>query len=71
LWWFERIVACGLADKEATSFVREGVKRVSVKAVEDTFVEEFAKGLNGVDGIERRLEGDLELHVPAYVDTGS
>ena len=71
LWWFERIVACGLADKEATSFDREGVKRVSVKAVEDTFVEEFAKGLNGVDGIERRLEGDLELHVPAYVDTGS
>ncbi|KAF8244656.1 lipoyltransferase, partial [Wilcoxina mikolae CBS 423.85] len=24
LWWFDRIVACGLEGKEATSFVREG-----------------------------------------------
>jgi len=68
LWWFERIVACGLADKEATSFEREGVKRVSVQAVEDTFVEEFAKGLNGVGGVERRSEGDLEPYVPSYAD---
>ena len=71
LWWFERIVACGLADKEATSFEREGVKHVSVKAVGDIFVEEFAKGLNGVDWVERRPVEDLELHLPAHADTSS
>src|SRR5215469_8174582 len=71
LWWFERIVACGLADKKATSFEREGVKHVRVKAVGDIFVEEFAKGLDGVRGVERRPEGDLELHVPTHADTSS
>jgi lipoyl(octanoyl) transferase 2 len=71
LWWFKRIVACGLADKEATSFEREGVKGVSVTAVGDAFVEEFANGLDGVDGVERRSERDVELHIPACADTSS
>jgi len=62
LWWFDRIVACGLADKEVTSFDREGVMGKSVKEVGHVFVEEFAKGLDGVDGVERRPEEDLELH---------
>jgi lipoyl(octanoyl) transferase len=71
LWWFERIIACGLADKEATSFEREGVKHVSVKAVGDIFVEEFAKGLDSVGEVESRPEADFELHVPADADTSS
>ncbi|KAF2271070.1 lipoyltransferase [Lojkania enalia] len=31
LWWFDRIVACGLEGKRATSFEKEGVKGKSVE----------------------------------------
>ncbi|MCJ1367822.1 hypothetical protein MMC16_006957 [Acarospora aff. strigata] len=46
LWWFNRIVACGLEGKEATSFEREGVTGTSVEDVGEVFVNEFAKGLS-------------------------
>ena len=45
LWWFDRIVACGLEGKEATSFVREGVKDVGVDQVATVLAESFAEGL--------------------------
>ena len=45
LWWFNRIVACGLEGKKATSFENEGVVGKSVEEVTDVFVEEFAKRL--------------------------
>lgn len=61
LWWFGRIVACGLEDKESTSFEREGVRGKSVSEVGKVFVEEFARGLGGVDGIEKMREEDLDL----------
>lgn len=50
LWWFGRIVACGLEGMEATSFEREGVSGVSVGEVAGVFVEEFA-GRLGVEGV--------------------
>ncbi|OCK92891.1 lipoyltransferase [Cenococcum geophilum 1.58] len=45
LWWFNRIVACGLEGKKATSFENEGVVGTSVEEVTDVFVKEFAKKL--------------------------
>jgi len=45
LWWFERIVACGLEGKEATSFVREGVEGPTVNDVASVWAAALAKGL--------------------------
>ena len=45
LWWFNRIVACGLEGKTTTSFENESVVGKSVEEVTDVFVEEFAKRL--------------------------
>lgn len=45
--WFERIVACGLADKEATSFQREGLDPADLDNVDGVFVEELAKAIPG------------------------
>jgi lipoate-protein ligase B len=49
--WFDRIVACGLEDKQATSFEREGMKGVSIENVEQVFVEELASSLHGIEGV--------------------
>lgn len=45
--WFDRIVACGLADKKATSLQGEGCNLAQLDNVEDIFVEELAKALPG------------------------
>ncbi|KAI9819171.1 MAG: hypothetical protein M1827_007327 [Pycnora praestabilis] len=62
LWWFNRIVACGLEGKETTSFEREGVVGKTVEEVGEVFVEELAKGLGirDVDVIEREEVIDLK-----------
>lgn len=52
--WFDRIVACGLEDKQATSFEREGLKGVSLENIQEVFVEELAKSLQGVEGVARQ-----------------
>lgn len=54
LWWFDRIVACGLEGKRTTSFERIGVTGKSVEEVGDVFVEEMAARLAEVGDIERR-----------------
>jgi lipoyl(octanoyl) transferase len=56
LWWFDRIVACGLEGKRATSFLKEGVDmdklgEEPVRMVGGVFVEEIGRRL-GVDGID-------------------
>lgn len=53
LWWFERIVACGLEGKRTTSFEREGMEGIEVKDVGKTFVGEVGERL-GLDAIEER-----------------
>lgn len=62
LGWFERIVACGLEGKKATSLVAEGVGGVGVEEVGERFVELFAEGLVGCEGVRRVgievVEGD-------------
>ncbi|KAF2110185.1 hypothetical protein BDV96DRAFT_615480 [Lophiotrema nucula] len=61
LWWFDRIVACGLEGKRTTSFSREGVQGKTVREVGQVFVEELGKRL----GIEEVQAGDsLELTEP-------
>lgn len=45
LWWFDRIVACGLEGKRTTSFEAEGVKGLPVEEVGNAFVQEMAKEL--------------------------
>jgi lipoate-protein ligase B len=60
LWWFDRIVACGLEGKRTTSFEREGVEGKSVEGVGDDFVEEIGGRLMGVEGVERVSEEEVE-----------
>ncbi|KAF1841847.1 lipoyltransferase [Cucurbitaria berberidis CBS 394.84] len=57
LWWFDRIVACGLEGKRTTNFAKQGVEGKSVDAVGRDFVQEIAERLQGVEGVER-VEGD-------------
>ncbi|KAF2031259.1 lipoyltransferase [Setomelanomma holmii] len=57
LWWFDRIVACGLEGKRATSFEKQGVEGESVEDVGRVFVEEVAKRLQGVEQI-KSLNGE-------------
>lgn len=56
LWWFDRIVACGLEGKRATSFAKQGVDldklgKEPVRTVGGVFVEEIGRRL-GVDEID-------------------
>lgn len=53
LWWFGRIVACGLEGKRTTSFEREGVEGVEVGEVGRAFVGEIGERL-GLDAVEER-----------------
>ncbi|TKA76817.1 hypothetical protein B0A49_03698 [Cryomyces minteri] len=57
LWWFQRIVACGLEGKSTTSFEAEGVMGKSVDDVGKVFVQEFAKRL-GVEEVYSTSEED-------------
>ncbi|KAI9703236.1 MAG: hypothetical protein M1836_007801 [Candelina mexicana] len=52
LWWFNRIVACGLEGKETTSFEREGMHGKTVEAVGKEFVKNFASGIRIKDVYE-------------------
>lgn len=52
LWWLNRIVACGLEGKEATSFEREGVHGRTVEAVGRDFVKNFMSGVGIKDVYE-------------------
>lgn len=48
LSWFNRIVACGLLGKKATSFENEGVTGVGLDIVATAFAENVAEKLVGV-----------------------
>lgn len=61
LWWFNRIVACGLADKRATSFREMGVDGKSVENIGEVFVEKLAARLKGVDGVDLLEPRDVYL----------
>lgn len=50
LWFFNRIVACGLEGKKTTTFSEEGVTGKTVEEVGNEFVKEFA-GRIGADKI--------------------
>jgi lipoyl(octanoyl) transferase len=60
LWWFDRIVACGLEGKRTTSFAREGVEGKSVEEVGGSFVDEVGERLTGVEGVRRLGEEEVE-----------
>lgn len=60
LKWFGRIVACGLEGKRTTTLEKEGVVGVGVQDVGGVFVEEMAKAMYGVDGVEEITEADLD-----------
>jgi lipoate-protein ligase B len=60
LWWFDRIVACGLEGKKATSFSKQGVKGQDVASVAIKFAEEVAHRLVGVEGVERVDHDEVE-----------
>ena len=56
LWWFDRIVACGLEGKKTTSIEAEGARvhggSIEVDEVAKVFVAEVAKSLGVIDEIE-------------------
>lgn len=60
LWWFDRIVACGLEGKRTTSFERQGVEGQSVEGVGGSFVDEVGERLMGVEGVRRLGQEEVE-----------
>ncbi|USP82679.1 putative octanoyltransferase [Curvularia clavata] len=60
LWWFDRIVACGLEGKRTTSLEKEGCEGLSVEGVGRVFVDEVAERLVGVEGVERVGEEEVQ-----------
>ena len=60
LWWFDRIVACGLEGKKTTSLAKEGVQNVSVEDVGSVFVKGLAESLGGVDEIVDVNDSDID-----------
>ncbi|QIW98394.1 hypothetical protein AMS68_003912 [Peltaster fructicola] len=61
LWWFDRITACGLEDKSATSLTAVGVKGVTVDQISEVFVDNLRSKLQGVTAVERiELTGEEE-----------
>lgn len=60
LWWFDRIVACGLEGKRTTSFAKQGVEGQDVASVGSKFAEEVASRLDGVDGVELVEQEDVK-----------
>ena len=63
MWWFGRIVACGLEGKGATCLEREGINVADLEEgqVGRMFVEEMAKRLHGVDEIVSIPENELPI----------
>ncbi|KAI5806906.1 hypothetical protein EDC01DRAFT_609028, partial [Geopyxis carbonaria] len=57
LWWFKRIVACGLEGKDTTSLRAEGVEAVSVEDTGRVFSEVLSR-LLGLDGVKRTVVDD-------------
>ena len=49
--WFDRIVACGLPEKRATSFEKEGIIGVEVDSVAKVYAQNLARILPGVIGM--------------------
>jgi lipoate-protein ligase B len=60
LWWFGRIVACGLEGKRTTSFEKEGVKGKRVEDVGGELVQEIGERLLGVEGVEKVSEEEIK-----------
>jgi lipoate-protein ligase B len=60
LWWFDRIVACGLEGKRTTTFEKMCVKGQNVHGVGEVFVREVADRLQGVEGVEKVGEEEVE-----------
>ncbi|KAF2856726.1 lipoate-protein ligase-like protein B [Plenodomus tracheiphilus IPT5] len=59
LWWFDRIVACGLEGKRTTNFTKQGVKDKDVGEVGEEFVREIGERLHGVEYIEMVDEAEV------------
>lgn len=59
LWWFGRIVACGLEGKKTTSLQNEGVESLDVDAVGEVFVKQLAESLTGIDGVKDVRESEF------------
>lgn len=60
LWWFDRIVACGLEGKRTTSFAREGVEGIGVETVGTDFVHEIVQRLEGVEDVRSVAVDELD-----------
>ncbi|MCJ1393586.1 hypothetical protein MMC18_006461 [Xylographa bjoerkii] len=59
LKWFERIVACGLVGKRATSLEKEGVEGASVEDVAGVLAQCMTEGLENVDTVKKIGEDDV------------
>lgn len=59
MWFFDRIVACGLEGKRTTSFEKQGVVGRKVEAVGVRYAKEIAGRLVGVEGVQRASEEEV------------
>lgn len=53
LWWFNRIVACGLEGKSAVNFEEMGVHGKTWEQAGEVFVDQLSRSLHGVEGVAR------------------
>ncbi|KAI8937763.1 hypothetical protein NX059_005463 [Plenodomus lindquistii] len=60
LWWFDRIVACGLQGKRTTNFIKQGVVDGNVGEVGKDFVREVGERLHSVEYIEMVDEAEVK-----------
>ncbi|KAH9868419.1 hypothetical protein J1614_007491 [Plenodomus biglobosus] len=60
LWWFDRIVACGLEGKRTTNFVKQGTENKELDEVGKEFVREIGERLHGVEYIEMVDQAEVE-----------
>ena len=65
LWWFDRIVACGLEGKRTTSFEKQRVEGRSVEEVGDEYVKEIAGRILGVESVEKAGEEEVAAYLKA------
>lgn len=63
LWWFDRIIACGLPDKEATSLQKEGVDDLEIDVVATEFVNILARRLR-INVVEDKIMADSDAMDP-------
>lgn len=60
LWWFDRIVACGLPGKKTTNFIKHGIENTTLDDVGNKLVREIGERLHGVEYIDAADDDEVK-----------